>query len=366
MKRITMKALAITHKGLEDVTSLEIQEFVNSKTEIKESCVIFEAKGYEELALVCYKAQSVYKVLLLLDNFKVKSLEDLCEYSEKSKNEIKKILEGKKSFVIKALHKENDFSSDELCSEVAIALDLNLKVDYKNPDVIIFIYAYKNDCYLGIDFSGVDLSKRDYRIYVHQEALKATIAYSLLRIADYKDGDYLVDPFCGSGTILIEAGLFSSNLSQNYFSKDKFKLDINLEKFDKKNSFKGDVVGFDKESRHIRAAEKNSKIAGVDKYITFSKLDVNSLDKKLKEKSVDKIVTNPPNLNKRNERFIEKIYNDFFNQAKTVLKDSGTITLITKSFDLIKKAAKGFKIEKEIDILIGNEDHKIIVFKKEH
>ena len=365
-----MKALAITHKGIEDITSLEINELIKTKTTIKETCVIFEPKSFEEIALVCYKAQSVKKVLYLLDSFKINSLEDL-KNTSKSLEEIKKFVTKNKTFAVKCEHIENDnLEKDEICIETANALKLNAKVDLDNPDVIIFVYIYKNNCYLGIDFSGEDLSKREYRIYTYHETLKASIAYSLLRIADYKKQDTILDPFCGSGTILIEAALFANNFSQNYYSKDKFAflklLDIDLEKFDSKSSFDGKIIGYDNELRYIIAAKKNAKIAGIEKSINFSRIEVKNLDIKLKGKNIDKIITNPSNLTHKNQRAIEKIYNGFFHQANFILKDNGTITLITKTFDLIKKSAENnkFKILKERNLNIGKEQYKIIVFKK--
>ena len=379
-----MKALAITHKGLEQVTSLEISELLKIKTEIKDSCVIFDVASYEDIALVCYKSQSVKKVLLLLDNFKINSLKDIKKSVKKNIKEIEEFVKPQKTkfseapgipdsqvgktFAVSAEHLENDFDTEEICIEAAASI--TAKVDLKNPDVILFVYIFKNDCYLGIDFSGEDLSKRDYRIYTHYQALRASIAYSLLRIADYSSKDIILDPFCGSGTILIEAALFANNFSQNYYSKDKFAfnkfLDIDLEKLDKKSSFKGSIMGFDNELRYIIGAKKNAKIAGIEKLINLSKIDIEWLETKLKEKSIDKIITNPPNLSNKNQRTIEKIYDEFFNQADFLLKDKGNVTLITKTFDIIKNSAEkyNFKPIKEFSVVIGKEEHKIIVFSK--
>jgi tRNA (guanine6-N2)-methyltransferase len=383
-KKITMKALAITHKGLEQVTSLEIDELLKTKTEIKDSCVIFDIKSYEDIALVCYKSQSTKKVIYLIDSFKINSVEDIKKYVEKNKQEIEQFID-KKTFAVKTEHLENDFDREEICIETAEPL--TSKVDLNNPDVILFVYIYKDECYLGIDFSSDDLSKREYRIYTHFQALRASIAYSMLRIAEYKKEETILDPFCGSATIIIEAALFANNLSQNYYSKDKFLFNklikIDLNKFDKKSKFKlssenekglqnsknfgkGKIIGFDSELRYIIGAKKNAKIAGIEKSIDFSRVEIEWLETKLQENSIDKIITNPPNLSHKNEKIIEKLYNEFFYQAEFILKKDGTVTLITKTFDLIRQAAEKnkFKLIKEVDILIGKENHKIMVFEK--
>lgn len=367
-----MKALAITHTGIEDITASEISELIKAKTEIKESCVIFEPKKIEDLALLCYKSHSIKKILYLFDYFKLNSIKDIKISVQKNIQKIKKFIKSNKTFAVRCLKLENeDMIAEELCIETADALELSSKVDLNNPDYTFFIYLYKDECYLGIDFSGVDLDKRDYRIYVHQETLKANLAYSLLRISDYKKNETILDPFCGSGTILIEAALFSTNLSQNYYSKEKFAflkfMDFDFKKLDKIIKIKSKLFGFDKELRHVVAAKKNAKIAGINDSVDFSRIEIEWLDTKVKEKTIDKIITNPPNLTKRiSEKDIEKLYKQLFYQADFLLKKDGTVALITRTQDLIKSSAEKYKfrIIHEREFNIGNDIFKIFVFKK--
>ncbi len=364
-----MKAVAITHSGLEDISSLEINELIGAKCEAGPGCVLFEVKNHEEIAHVCYKAQSVSKVLLLFEEFKINSIEDMQEKINSNIGDIRKIITPSKTFAVRSFIADNDdYEKEDICIEAADSLKLDSKVDLKNPDVVFFVYISKDNCYIGIDFSGEDLSKRDYRIYTHYEALKATRAYVLLRAAGFKNSDFVLDPFCGSGTILIEAAIFGSGFSQNYYTKDKFAflkfLDINLEKFDKSKKFEGKLVGYDIDLRYIMGAKKNAKIAGVEKFIDFSKVAIEWIDIKLEEKSVDKIITNPPDMTHKNEKTVGKVYDELFKQAKFVLKEDGCVGIIIKSDDIIKDYAKshGFKPSNEKDLIIGKDDYKIIVF----
>jgi putative N6-adenine-specific DNA methylase len=366
-----MKGLAITHKGIEDITSLEISEILGSKIKVKESCVEFDVSNYEDIAKICYFGQSIIKVLNLFKSFKIDSLEDIDKNISSCLKSIKEFITPKRSFAVRALIEENsDFETDEVCIEVADSMKLDNKVDLKNPDVILFVYIYKDNCYIGIDFAGEDLSKRDYRIYTHYEALKATKAYAMIRVADYCGSGVMLDPFCGSGTILIEAAIHAKKLSQNYYSKDKFAflnyLDIDLEEFDSFEKVDGKIIGYDIEMRHVVAARKNAKIAGVEKEIDFSKVEIEWLDTKFDEGTVDFIITNPPNKSHKNEKKIEKLYLNFFEKAAFILADNGNVTLITKSYDMIKKAAvaKGFKIEEEKTVRTGEDDFKIVKFVK--
>jgi putative N6-adenine-specific DNA methylase len=309
-----------------------------------------------------------------LDSFRIKSIKDINSSVKNNITEIKKFITDDKTFSVRCFKQDNeDFSTEEICLEAADSFATKSKVNLNNPDVILFIYICSNTGYLGIDLSGEDLSKRDYRIYVHQEALKANIAYSLLRIADYDLKDIILDPFCGSGTILIEAALFATNTSPNFYSKDKFAFlklfSTDLTKLDKKQTFEGKLIGYDKELRHVVAAKKNAKIAGVEDSIEFSRSEIEWIDTKQKitERSIDKIITNPPNLTKRiNEKDIEKLYKQLFYQADFILKKEGTVTLITKTESLMKKAAEKykFKVVHEREITIGTDKNWIIVFGK--
>ena len=78
-----MKGIAICSKGIEDITALEIKELINSKASIKNSCVTFNIKKLEDLCLLCYKAQSVDKILFLFDNFKFKNIDAIKEKIDK-------------------------------------------------------------------------------------------------------------------------------------------------------------------------------------------------------------------------------------------------------------------------------------------
>jgi len=88
----------------------------------------------------------------------------------------------------------DDFSSQDIEKETGAFIINNIKekkaydqkVDLENPDLIFYVYIFNERCYLGIDFCGFDLSKRDYKVFSSASDIKGTIAYSLLRIVGYK------------------------------------------------------------------------------------------------------------------------------------------------------------------------------------
>jgi 23S rRNA G2445 N2-methylase RlmL len=248
------------------------------------------------------------------------------------------------------------------------------KVELENPDATVYVYIFNNECYIGIDLIGFDLSKRQYRVFVHPTSLKATIAFCLLKIADIKQGQKILNPFCGDGTIPIEAALHLSGFSVNYYNKDKFAFlklkqfkDIDLEKFDEKTFSVDNIYGYDSLLRNVKAAQKNAKIAGINKLINFSKIDIEWLDTKFGKGEIEKIITFSPSLTKRKDKKeLEKLYKEFFYQADFILEKKGVIVMVTKSPQLIKEKAleAGFKVAQELETAQGKEKLAFFVIER--
>ncbi|MDP7180371.1 MAG: THUMP domain-containing protein [Candidatus Woesearchaeota archaeon] len=379
-----MKALAITSKGIEDISADEIKELINAKTEIKDSCIIFEPKKLEDLALLCYKAQSVDKILFLFNhfNFNEKDLLDKLE-KEIKKLDLSEWLDKNATFKVACRKVNESLTSEELCAKTGEMIinkikkekNYNQEVDLNSPDVIFFIYIHKDECYFGIDFSRIELNKRTYRIFTHQSSLRGTIAYSLLRIADCKEDQTIVDPFTGSGTIPIETALYLSKFPINYYSKDKFAFlkfkKINSEKVfqeadKKRKTDKLNLYGYDSFLGYITNAKKNAKIAGTHKLINFARIDVEWLDTKFEKETIDRIIAQPPKITNLNKKDIEKVYNELFYQAEFTLKKDGKIVLISETIDSLKKYAEKhkFRIKEQRQVYSGKAPMIVVTFER--
>ncbi|MCX6707112.1 MAG: THUMP domain-containing protein [Candidatus Woesearchaeota archaeon] len=375
-----MQAIAITNPGIESIAEKEIVELIKPKiTGTEESVVFFRPKELIDLCVLCYKAQSLSKVMLLKDMITFRDKNEI--FCAAKKLDFSDFIKKGLKFKVKCMHTgEHDFNSIEI--EEGIGANIKGDVDLDNPDVIIFVYINKNRCYIGIDFSGFDMSKRQYRVFNLKESLKATVAYSLLRIADYRKKDFLLDPFCGSGVIPIEAALFGSDFPVNYFTKNNFLFlkfdcfrnigfDKFFEKIDKKivkkNSLK--IYGYESMLGYVKASHKNAKIAGINKSINIRRVDLDWLDTKVDKTKVDKIVTTPPQLTERNSKVIEKLYKEFFYQAEFVLKKNGIIVVVSETEEtkkMIEKHASQFKfkITKEMKIMQGKKQISALVIKR--
>ena len=358
-----MKAIGVTHKGIEDVAALEIKELINKPSKVEDSVVLFEANK-QDLALLCYKSQSLIKVLELFFKLKINKLEDFEKIGK---------VDFKGSFAVRCLRiGEHDFSSKDIEKVVggAIYEKTKQKVNLENPDVTIFVYLYNDKAYIGIDYAGIDLSKRDYKIFTGAKALKGTIAYSLVRLSGYKPNEVLLDPFSISGEVPIEAALFASKFPLNFFDKEKFTfkkfLKFNFEKEDKNTKkSKLNILCYDSQLRNVKAAQKNAKIAGIDKQIRFGRADIEWLDTKFDKESIDKIVTRIPELARfQKEKDIEKLYKEFFYQVEFILKKKGRIVVIARDLSLFKKYVEKFEVKNEREVSIGKEVLKIAVLEK--
>lgn len=367
-----MECMALVSRGIEDVACMEIAEITGAKCRQEEGCALFSAKKIEDLFRISYSAQSISCAILLLSSFEFKTFDNIPDKIKKvsipSKPKIKK-------FVVKCQREgSHDFSSTDVEKELIkhIEKKLDAKHDFREFELVFFCYICSNKFYFGIDFAGFELQKRQYKIYAQSSSLRCTIAYALARLSGFKKGESLLDPFAGDGIILIESALYSSGISPNLYNKDKFlftrlkdfpKSKKLLENLDKNPSARSKIIGFDSAFRHIDYTRKNAKIAGVHDLVELSRVEMEWLDVKFRGKSIDRIVTKLPSSIKAANG---KLLNEFFYQSEFVLKDKGTIALITHYPDMAREAAskKGFKILEERKVRSGQQELWIMVLNK--
>lgn len=159
-------------------------------------------------------------------------------------------------------------------------------VDLKNPDIRINVRLSKNQANVSLDMSGDSLHKRGYRAAMVAAPLKENLAAALLMRAGWPDmaiqGGALIDPMCGSGTLLIEAAYIAADIAPN-LNREKFGFHGWLQyNSDLWNEIRGEALercqiglardlpeirGYDKDSRAIRAAQQNIISAGLDKQV---------------------------------------------------------------------------------------------------
>lgn len=183
----------------------------------------------------------------------------------------------------------------------------------------IEVALFKDIATLTIDTTGPGLHKRGYRTLIGEAPLKETLAAALVILSHWDHDTPLIDPFCGSGTIPIEAALLGLNiapgLNRAFVSEDWPNIPKEqwqqarqeareLVQWDQKLY----IIGTDIDPQILKVARRNAEEAGVDQYIHFQAKPVSALSSKRK---YGKIICNPPygeRIGERNE--VAKLYRE--------------------------------------------------------
>src|SRR5574342_137118 len=364
-----MNGLVLTHIGIEEVSTDEIKKLMSASNVKSSKCkILFSCKTEQDLVDLCYHGRTFTKVVLLLSEGKITEMPD-----ESLLKELNQFTD--KTAVVKCertgKHDFTSFDVEQVLNSALVKL-YNVQIDHKNPQTTFFLLIEDEKYYFGVDFAGIDLGRRDYRIFLGTDSLKGTIAASMLTIAGYDSKQALLDPFCRHGIVPIEAALLSTNTSPHKFAKEKLacsKLpNLKFTLKDKENEFKGTIIAMDDNFKHVSAAKKNAKIAGVVKSIEFSRADMQWLDAKFGKNFLDRIIALPVQSGRSiAEKTVEKIYHQFFYQAEFILKKSGKNCIcIKRGVELLKSKAEEFKfsVESERKVMQGQEELTILVFSK--
>ncbi|PKK38685.1 putative N6-adenine-specific DNA methylase [Clostridiaceae bacterium JG1575] len=207
----------------------------------------------------------------------------------------------------------------------------------------IEVALLKDEATLSIDTTGPGLHKRGYRKDSGPAPLKETLASALVLLSPWRGQARLVDPFCGSGTILIEAARIARGIPPGLersfaceawpFMKreDPFPLVREGARRAIKSDGKLDLQGFDKDPWVLATARTNAKKAGVGRDIDFRQRNVRDFPKELVQGT---IITNPP----YGERLEE------VQEAKELARILGGIRDANPHWDLhVFTALKGFE-----------------------
>ncbi|MBF0619094.1 MAG: class I SAM-dependent RNA methyltransferase [Candidatus Omnitrophica bacterium] len=170
------------------------------------------------------------------------------------------------------------------------------------PEFTVQVALYKDVAQLTLDTSGAGLHKRGYRTTIGEVPIRENLAAAMLLLASLDRNEPLIDPMCGSGTILIEAAMMARNIApglKREFASEKWPVIDKLFWDEARHaareaiSLEGplQLFGYDIDPARIADCRVNAKRAGVDKDIVFAQQDICSL--KLEAPS-GTMVSNPP------------------------------------------------------------------------
>jgi putative N6-adenine-specific DNA methylase len=217
-------------RGIEEITEQELLSVGAAKTEKVPGGLYFE--GDQD---VFYKAhlwlRTGNRILLPLRSFPCRSPEELYENLLKFKWET--FLKDDRTFSVDctlsgrlsphlnhsqyAKLKAKDAIVDRLREKTGSRPDVNVE----DPDIRVVLYIRDGNCTLNMDATGHPLHERGYRSSSAAAPLKETLAAGILKLAEWDGQTPLVDPMCGSGTLLLEAALIATNTAPGLL-RDRF------------------------------------------------------------------------------------------------------------------------------------------------
>ena len=309
MKSNTYELIAPCHFGMEAVLKREIDDLGYDISEVVDGRVTF--LGDEEaLCRANIFLRSAERVLIKIGSFHAESFEELFEGTKALPWE-EYIPEDGRFWVTKAASvKSRLFSPSDIQSVMKKAMVERLKGIYHvnwfqedGAEFPIRVFLMKDQVTVGLDSTGVSLHKRGYRKLVAQAPIAENLAAAMIKLTPWNGERVLVDPFCGSGTIPIEAAMMAANIApgmERDFTAEDWRhivdkgrwQDAQEEAEDLVNlEIETDIQGYDIDDHMVEIARENAKRAGVEKLIHFQRRPVSELNH---PKKYGFLITNPP------------------------------------------------------------------------
>ena len=327
---------ALTSRGLVDVLRDELAELGARKLDKEPGGVYFDS-NWATVYRANLRLRTATRVVRPILHFPAYKNEEL--YSNIRKFDFTSLIDAEGTIAVEASVRDSAFKDqrfvamkvkDAIVDQFREKTGVRPSVDTDNPDLVVVVRAFKNHFSVSLDTSGDPLFKRGYRTGTGEAPLKEHVAAGLLRLAEWDGETPIVDPMCGSGTILIEAALQARKVApgtlrrkfgfmgwkgfdQAIFQQEleatlaleeeaATKLEATLDRVypnplplvaggtqeEKKRPL---FFGYDVDSKVIKIAQANAREAGVDDLISFRRHPMETLEAPV-EKGI--IITNPP------------------------------------------------------------------------
>ncbi len=299
--------IAKTFQGLEEVLAQELTELGANDVQIGRRMVSFTGdKRMMYRANFCLR--TAVRILKPIKHFKATDADEV--YNAVRAIDWSRYLDLNTTFAVDSVVFSNEFRHSKFVAyKVKDAI-----VDYfrettgnrpniriTNPDVKLNIHIADEQCTLSLDSSGESLHQRGYRTATVEAPINEVLAAGLIKLTGWNADCDFIDPFCGSGTFLVEAALMARNIYPGVFRKefgferwkdfDRDLLDEIYNDDSEEREFAHKIYGYDINIPAVEAATANVKSAGVASIVEVRQQDFRKFTKP-EEKAI--IVTNPP------------------------------------------------------------------------
>ena len=234
----------------------------------------------------------------------------------------------------------------------------DLSTNHRGPPHLIFVRLLRDRCTVSIDSSGDLLHRRGYRLATAKAPLRETLAAGMILASGWDKTSPLLDPFCGSGTIPIEAALMAHQIPpglkrhfafMDWPNFDRIAWDGLLsDTFSSNPTTFPRIIASDRDAGAIRAARANAERAGVGDYIDFTCRAISAIEP---PPGPGWVVTNPPyGVRTKANQDLRNLYAQFGRVLRA--KCPGwQVTLLCSSVQLLHQT--GIELDKGIPLMNG-------------
>jgi putative N6-adenine-specific DNA methylase len=310
--------------GLEALVAQEVKDLGYQKVAVENGKVTFSA-NWGAICRANLWLRTADRVRLKVGEFKATTFDELFEKTKALP--WPELIPGDAQFPVEGKSvKSTLFSISDCQAIVKKAVVESMKQKYKQtwfpeqgPLYKIEVALLKDIATLTIDTSGAGLHKRGYRELSSTAPLKETLAAALIMLSRWHPDTVLMDPFCGSGTIPIEAALIGQNIApgmnREFVSEGWPTIPRELWRQARKETHDLarynqplDIIGTDIDNDVLKLARQNAEEAGVGELIHFQRLPVADVRS---SKKYGKIICNPPYGERLGElREVERLYRE--------------------------------------------------------
>ena len=276
--------------GTEASARFDLERIGAKNIALEDGRVLFEGDA-SMIVKANIHSRSAERILILMAKFYAETFDELFDgvYAV----EWKDFLPVDAEFPVKGSSLSSTLSSVPACqSIVKKAIVEKLKKTYgteilpeTGESYRIRISIRKNEAEVYLDTSGIGLHKRGYRRNAGEAPIKETLAATIADIARVKQNSLVQDPFCGSGTLLIEAAMKALHIAPGlhrhfaaehyaFVPKEIWAKERELALSDIVQGAQFEAIGFDIDENVLAIARKNAKLAGVEHCCKFYKADV--------------------------------------------------------------------------------------------
>jgi putative N6-adenine-specific DNA methylase len=349
--------------GFEEVLADELRELGYNDPEILNRAVRISGTWQDVYRLNLY-IRCAIAVLVEIEKFYIQSEEDL--YKRALKVKWTELFDVNKTFAIKGAIFSTIFKNthypfllvkDAIVDQFKAKQDERPNIDIKKPSILFDLYIKDREVTISVNTSGLPLFQRGYRTAVGPAPLNEVVAASLIRLSGWDRKQTFVDPFCGSGTLLIEAALLAtgipSNIERQHYA---FK---NLKNFDAElwqdifenaprivRELPCKIIGGDLSDEMVLKARRNLRGFSFGRFIEVQSCSF----EKIKVEAPVFILTNPP-YDQRLEADVDALYEGIGNWLKHDLTESKA-WIISASEEGLKSV--GLKPSKKYKVFNGD------------